>query len=234
MPEIEEVVDDDKKVDDVDDSDDDDDVPELDDVGKDKDDGGKQNRGEKKCRKVVSKLGLKPVNGIIRITIRKSKNILFVISKPDVLRAPNSDTYIIFGEAKIEDMAQSAMQRAAAGGGSSSAAQRKAAQQMAADPEQLKQMQEQLNSMDPEQLKKMGVDPAMLEKLQALTGGVSAAAAGKEPAASDEASKDDGDMTFEENDIKIIMDHGVSRDEAIAALKKNNNDVVEAIMSISS
>jgi nascent polypeptide-associated complex subunit alpha len=232
MPEIEEVVDDDKKVDDVDDSDDDD-VPELDDVGKDKEDGGKQNRGEKKCRKVVSKLGLKPVNGIIRITIRKSKNILFVISKPDVMKAPNSDTYIIFGEAKIEDMAQGAMQRAAAGG-SSSAAQRKAAQQMASDPEQLKQMQEQLKSMDPEQLKKMGVDPAMLEKLQALAGSASAAASGKEPAGTTDASKDDGDMTFEENDIKIIMDHGVSREEAIAALKKNNNDVVEAIMSISS
>merc|ERR1712087_772508 len=104
---------------------------------------------------------------------------------------------------------------------------------MASDPEQLKQMQEQLKSMDPEQLKKMGVDPAMLEKLQALAGGA-AAASGKEPASSGESSKDDGDMTFEENDIKIIMDHGVSREKAIAALKKNNNDVVEAIMSISS
>jgi NACalpha-BTF3-like transcription factor len=95
-------------------------------------------------------------------------------------------------------------------------------------------MQEQLKAMDPEQLKKMGVDPAMLEKLQALAGSAGAAASGKEPASSADASKDDGDMTFEENDIKIIMDHGVSREEAIAALKKNNNDVVEAIMSISS
>lgn len=232
MPEIEEVVDDEQKVDDLDDSDDDD-VPELDEVGKEKDDGGKQNRGEKKCRKVVSKLGLKQVNGIIRITIRKSKNILFVISKPDVMKAPNSDTYIIFGEAKIEDMAQGSLQRAAAGG-SSSAAQRKAAQQMASDPEQLKQMQEQLKNMDPEQLKKMGIDPSMLEKLGAMMPGGAGmpATSGKESAKADEA--DAGDMKFEENDIKIIMDHGVSRDEAIAALKKNNNDVVEAIMSISS
>jgi nascent polypeptide-associated complex subunit alpha len=29
--------------------------------------------------------------------------IMFVIAKPDVLHSPNSDTYIIFGEAKIED-----------------------------------------------------------------------------------------------------------------------------------
>jgi nascent polypeptide-associated complex subunit alpha len=29
---------------------------------------------------------------------------LFVISKPDVYKSPASDTYIIFGEAKIEDL----------------------------------------------------------------------------------------------------------------------------------
>merc|ERR1719378_555161 len=138
MPEIEEIVE--KPEGEVSDSDDD--VPELDEVGGD---DSKQNRGEKKCRKVVSKLGLKPVPGIIRITIRKSKNILFVISKPDVLKAPNSDTYIIFGEAKIEDMAQSAMQRAMQQGGAGSRA-KQAGQQAMADPEQLKKMQEELKN----------------------------------------------------------------------------------------
>ena len=39
--------------------------------------------------------------GITRVTIRKSKNILFVISKPDVYKSPASDTYIVFGEAKV-------------------------------------------------------------------------------------------------------------------------------------
>jgi hypothetical protein len=29
--------------------------------------------------------------------------ILFVITKPDVFKSPASETYIIFGEAKIED-----------------------------------------------------------------------------------------------------------------------------------
>lgn len=36
-----------------------------------------------------------------RVTIRKSKNILFVINKPDVYKNPASDTYIVFGEAKV-------------------------------------------------------------------------------------------------------------------------------------
>jgi len=37
------------------------------------------------------------------VTIRKSKNILFVINKPDVLKNPASDTYIVFGEAKVRN-----------------------------------------------------------------------------------------------------------------------------------
>merc|ERR1711892_404830 len=68
----------------------------------------KQSRGEKKARKIMSKLGLKQVTGVSRVTIRKSKNILFVINKPDVYKNPASDTYIVFGEAKIEDLTQQA------------------------------------------------------------------------------------------------------------------------------
>lgn len=39
--------------------------------------------------------------------------ILFVISKPDVFKSPASDTYIIFGEAKIEDLSAQAQTAAA-------------------------------------------------------------------------------------------------------------------------
>jgi len=92
----------------------------------------------------MQKLGMKPVSGISRVTVKKAKNvcehiaelvrslsvvccwarcnrwhcffcaqILFVITKPDVFKSPVSDTYIIFGEAKIEDM-NAANQAAAA------------------------------------------------------------------------------------------------------------------------
>ncbi|GFT10424.1 nascent polypeptide-associated complex subunit alpha [Nephila pilipes] len=73
----------------------------------------KQSRGEKKARKLMSKLGLKQVQGVTRVTIRKSKNILFVITKPDVFKSPAGDTYIVFGEAKIEDLSQQAQMAAA-------------------------------------------------------------------------------------------------------------------------
>ncbi len=45
--------------------------------------------------------------------MRKSKNIIFVISKPDVYKSPTSDTYIVFGEAKVEDLSQQAQLAAA-------------------------------------------------------------------------------------------------------------------------
>ncbi|QKX57153.1 uncharacterized protein TRUGW13939_04261 [Talaromyces rugulosus] len=61
-------------------------------------------RNEKKARKAIAKLGLKHVPGITRVTLRRPKNILFVVSQPDVYRSPSSNTWIIFGEAKIEDL----------------------------------------------------------------------------------------------------------------------------------
>ena len=61
----------------------------------------------------MSKLGLKQVTGINRVTMRKSKNIIFVISKPDVYKSPASDTYIVFGEAKVEDLSHQAQMAAA-------------------------------------------------------------------------------------------------------------------------
>ena len=99
----------------------DDDMPELveneagDAAAEEVEDEGpkKQNRAEKKARKAVQKLGMKGVSGIVRVTVKKSKNILFVISKPDVYKSPNSDTYIVFGEAKIEDLSAQAQTQAA-------------------------------------------------------------------------------------------------------------------------
>ena len=61
----------------------------------------------------MSKLGLRQVTGVTRVTIRKSKNILFVITKPDVYKSPGSDTYIVLGEAKTEDLSQQAQLAAA-------------------------------------------------------------------------------------------------------------------------
>merc|ERR1712004_501356 len=67
---------------------DEDSIPELEETSGDDASKAKQSRGEKKARKIMSKLGLKQVAGVSRVTIRKSKNILFVINKPDVYKNP--------------------------------------------------------------------------------------------------------------------------------------------------
>merc|ERR1712185_156317 len=75
---------------------------------------GKQSRSEKKSRKAMAKLGMKPVPGIIRVTVKKSKNILFVIKEPDVFRHGANDspkavaTFVVFGKAEIEDLSAQA------------------------------------------------------------------------------------------------------------------------------
>ena len=50
----------------------------------------------------MMKLGLRSYPGITRVTVRKAKNILFIIAKPDVYKSPASDTYIVFGETKVK------------------------------------------------------------------------------------------------------------------------------------
>uniref|UniRef100_A0A0D9VA27 NAC-A/B domain-containing protein n=1 Tax=Leersia perrieri TaxID=77586 RepID=A0A0D9VA27_9ORYZ len=103
--------DDDDEEDDDDDEDDKDDDAEG--AGGDASGRSKQSRSEKKSRKAMQKLGMKTITGVSRVTIKKSKNILFVISKPDVFKSPNSDTYVIFGEAKIEDLSSQLQTQAA-------------------------------------------------------------------------------------------------------------------------
>ncbi|XP_042238830.1 nascent polypeptide-associated complex subunit alpha-like [Homarus americanus] len=150
----------------------------------------KQSRSEKKARKLMSKLGLKQVPGVNRVTIRKSKNILFVINKPDVFKNPASDTYIVFGEAKIEDMSQQAQMAAA------------------------------------EKFKEPTVNPA-----------ADTAAHTTVPAAIQEDEEEDDEEVdetgLEEKDIELVVSQAnVSRAKAVRALKKNNNDIVNAIMDL--
>uniref|UniRef100_A0A0N5A995 NAC-A/B domain-containing protein n=1 Tax=Syphacia muris TaxID=451379 RepID=A0A0N5A995_9BILA len=152
------------------------------------DKGSKQSRSEKKARKLFSKLGLKPVHGVSRVCIRKSKNILFVINKPDVYKSPGSDTYIVFGEAKIEDLNEHARFAAA---------------------ERLKPSEAPVASQG------LHVNPAPQ---------------------TEEESDNEGDIDatgIEEKDIELVMSQAtVSRNKAIRALQKADNDIVNAIMEL--
>jgi nascent polypeptide-associated complex subunit alpha len=167
-----------KEEDEDDDSSDDEDMPELEGGDASK---GKQNRSEKKSRKAIAKLGMTPVPGILRVTVKKSKAVCFVISNPDVYKSPASDSYVVFGEAKIEDLGAQAQQSAAQ-------------QFAAASPDA------------------PAVEAPKVEELE-----------------------EDADETgLEAKDIELVMSQvGCSRGKAVAALKANNGDIVEAVMAMS-
>lgn len=139
-----------------------------------------QNRNEKKSRKALQKLGMRPIPGILRVTVKKAKSVLFVIHKPDVFKSPNAETYVIFGEAKSDD--------------SNAATQAAAAKQFQA-------MQQ------------------------------AAAAAPATPQVVEEAVDETG---LEAKDIDLVMNQaGCSRAAAVKALKENDGDLVNSIMSLS-
>jgi nascent polypeptide-associated complex subunit alpha len=118
--------------------------------------GSKQSRSEKKSRKAILKLGLKPVPNVSRVTIKKSKNILFVVSKPDVYKHPNSDTHVVFGEAKIEDL--------------SAAAQAAAAQQFNAEMPSVEAPKATIEEEDEGEVDETGVEPKDIELVMTQAG----------------------------------------------------------------
>eukprot|EP00934_Nitzschia_sp_Nitz4_P009167 Nitzschia sp. Nitz4//scaffold333_size18811//3633//4347//NITZ4_008752-RA/size18811-augustus-gene-0.39-mRNA-1//1//CDS//3329548220//9157//frame0 len=156
----------------------------------------KQNRNEKKSRKAIQKLGMRPVPGILRVTVKKSKNVLFAINKPDVFKSPNADTYVVFGEAKSEDL--------------SSASQAAAAKQFR--PPQ-------------------GMDGPDMEAFAAMEAQAAASSAAAAAAAAEEENVDETGV--EAKDIELVMSQaGCSRATAVKALKENDMDLVNAIMSL--
>lgn len=76
-----------------------DEMPEL-----ENQDGPKLNRGEKKCRKALLKIGMKQFPGVTRVTLRKRDGLIFVMNDPEVLRSDGEGkSFAVFGELKLED-----------------------------------------------------------------------------------------------------------------------------------
>ncbi|KAL9098760.1 MAG: hypothetical protein Q9187_009604 [Circinaria calcarea] len=163
-------------------------------------------RNEKKARKSIAKLGLKHVPGITRVTLRRPKNILFVINNPDVYRSPTSNTWIVFGEAKIEDL--------------NSQAQANAASQLAA-------ADTVSSGNDSHAGHNHSHDHG---KGKAIASGD----VKKDDDDDEDDGEEIDDSGIEAKDIELVMAQaGVSKKKAIKALKDAGNDIVNAIMSLS-
>lgn len=163
-------------------------------------------RNEKKARKALTKLGLKPIPGITRVTLRRPKNILFVISNPEVYKSPTSNTWIIFGEAKIEDLNSQAQQNAAA------------AMQAATEREQ-----------------GQGAGGMDAEVREAITEGKGKGPEESGGAEEEEEEEGEVDTEgIEDKDIELVMAQAsVSKRKAVKALKENDGDIVNSIMALS-
>lgn len=71
------------------------------------------NKNEKKARELIKKLNLKQIKGISRVTFKQRGNLIYAIELPDVYKSP-AGTYVVFGEAKVDDMNQRLAQSQAA------------------------------------------------------------------------------------------------------------------------
>lgn len=173
-------------------------------------------RAERRARESLLKLGFIPVRGILRVTLRRGKSStgaagatpgsIFAITTPEVLYAPGTETYVVLGQARSEDIMASAKQALAAQQRMTAAAL--AAKQVAAATN---------NGASVHSAKKP--DAAAVAAATAFAG-----AADAEPV--DESGLDN-------KDIELVMTQAnVSRAVAVKMLLAHNGDVVEAIMEL--
>ncbi|BFZ58545.1 GAL4 enhancer protein [Savitreella phatthalungensis] len=164
-----------------------------------------QSKAEQKARKMLLKEGIKKVPAITRVTMRRAKNMLFVIDAPEVYKSPNSDCYIVFGEVKVEDLAAKAQAQAAA-----MAAQQAATEQEAGEGGAAGGSKDGVSAGD-----------ILSEKKEDK----------KADAEDDDENVDETGV--EPKDIQLVMDQAAcSRAKAVKALKANDGDIVNAIMEI--
>lgn len=158
-------------------------------------------KNEKKAREIIKKFNLKQIKGISRVTFKQKGNIIYAIDEPDVYKSVGG-TYVVFGEAKVDDL-------------NARIAEAQAAQQSAVP---------NANAAAPEDDKSPEAITADLEK-----------ASLNPPKAEEEP--EDGEVNEEgldPQDINIIVEQTqVSRAKAAAALRRNKNDMVNAIMELS-
>lgn len=161
-------------------------------------------KNEKKARAAIAKLNLRKVEGIARVTFRKRGNQIYAIESPEVFKSA-AGTYIVFGEAKLEDLSQRLQQQAEAAGEEHDHEHGDHDHDHSATP------------TDPASI------TADLEK---------ASISGPQVEEDDDEEVDLTGLKSEDLDI-IIEQTGVSKNKAAKALKKHDGDLVNAIMELS-
>jgi len=177
----------------------------------------KESRSEKKAKQAILKLGLKPVPDCFRVTIKKGKDVFFQISDPEVYRNNSDNTYVIFGEAKMDDMGKGGqMDWSGLTDEFNDLEGNEEGEPNDDEPPQLIEV----TDLPPETKPKEGETP-------------------KETTTTTTEPKKDSEFGVQTKYIDIIlgqlnqkMKEKVSREQVAEALRTNNNDIVNAILSL--
>lgn len=166
---------------------------------------------ERQAKEKLLKLGLKPMKSISRVTFRKKGNFILAIEKPDVYKTQGG-SYVVFGEAKAEDLNKRYAETVAAQKAAESAAKEGKKEGEKAEGE--KPTPESIT----EDLKKASLEDAKKDKKE------------------EEEEVDDKDVDttgLKEDDIKLIMEQtNASKAKAVKALRDQSGDVVNAIIAL--
>lgn len=186
-----------------------------------------KSRAERKARQILNEWKPERVENFSRLAIRRKTQIL-AIDAPEAYKIPGTNTYIFFGTLKDESPrnnpammggAAPAQAQGAQGSGAPEILKNAAAKQFANVGDSAD------SNNDPNDKGSIDVNSLLSEAKTSRQ-------------VIDEAEGDDdedlGDVKFEEKDLEMVMSQtGVDRQKAIRALKKNNGDIVNAIMELS-
>ena len=174
----------------------------------------RNNKGERKNRKLIQKLGLKPMTDFEKIVIRGARGLSFQIVNPEVYAVPGSKNYIIIGDAKLEDR-NTTSQAAALANATSQLEQKLAAMKT----------QDDVNKLS------SSVSPHATSSYNEHTDHTAVTCSSNNK---DECHEDADESGVDPANIDLVVSQtGCSRSKAINALKVNNHDVVEAILYLS-
>ncbi|KAH7647984.1 nascent polypeptide associated complex alpha chain with an NAC domain [Cryptosporidium bovis] len=173
----------------------------------------RNNKGERKNRKLIQKLGLKPMTDFEKIVIRGARGLSFQIVNPEVYVVPGNRNYIIFGDAKLED--------------------RNATSQAAALANATSQLEQKLAAM------KTSQENNKQSSSSSHTASIHNEHTDHTASIFPSGNKDESHEDIDESDVDpanidlVVSQTGCSRSKAVQALKLNNHDVVEAILYLS-
>ena len=163
----------------------------------------KLNKAEKKCVKILNKIGMKSLSGVTRVTLKRRDGIVFVITNPEVYRSATSDnSFVVVGELKMDEPKIDNLPQAPP-----------VAAPTAAKTEEVETKTSEDKPADSKEEEKKE-EPK------------------KDDTADDDEELDESGLTQMHIDM-VMQNANCTRREAVKALIASNNDMVNAIMHLS-